>query len=957
MKPNFALSLSFEGIRLLHRAAGGWRVVGDVALDAPDMSAELAVLRRTATALDPSGLRTKLLLPNAQIKYLTIDTKDMDTDARMDAARVALDGATPYAVADLAFDISADGTRTHVAAVARETLVEAEAFAAEHRFNPVSFAAAPDQNPYLGEPFFGVAASAVASLKDGDTIEPDGIAVVIIGDAQVTETPVVEALEPDAVEPVPAEAPEPEVSASYLQDNITADDEDQVGIDEEVAEPELDLKIEPTEDAQEPQIAPAKTAEPEVEEPDVAEDTMAALPSESEAAADAPEIAAPEAPAAKPDIPAPAVFKTGAVIEDTPPVEMDAPPQADPAKDLAEKSAQVVDVKPASQTQAEAPSDVSAESPAAKIDAPAPATDKKGIPVLPALGPASRAASLPKAPTPVAPSPVAAPAAGFASRRADSAPPAPSRREPVFTSGGQAPNPASVAANTATSQAPPKVAALMAATASAPIGRFLSRRKATKAAAIPAQPAMAATIAVPSSEAERMTVFGARRSDIGGKPRFLGLLLTAVLLVFLAGVAAWASVFLDDGLNLSRLFGDRTARVAVSPPADTDETDNVVTASLDPTLTPEDTAVLDALRDPAKPQTGEMSQRELEAIYATTGIWPQAPAVPPEPAGLVNIEDLYLTSIDPVSTSSDAVALPALASFDTDLPLASKVSPAAAGTTFAMDARGLVIPTSAGAVSPNGYTVYLGSPPLTPPATLARFQAVPQQAAPQDDAPSIALAAFRPKNRPGDLSETNERATLDGLTRLELAAYRPQFRPPSVQEQAKTAAEKAAAAAAALKAQDTPIATDAAVQAALAVTANTFQNATRLATKASARPDIRPRNFNRIVRRAQRTPQPQAETRLASTQTVAPRVVTPKIPTKTSVARQATVKNAINLRRVNLIGVYGKPSNRRALVRLGNGRYKKVTVGDRIDGGRVSAISENALRYSKRGRDVVLKMP
>ncbi len=60
-----------QGIRLLHRAAGGWRVVGEVALDAPDMTAELAVLRRTATALDPSGLRTKLLLPNAQIKYLT----------------------------------------------------------------------------------------------------------------------------------------------------------------------------------------------------------------------------------------------------------------------------------------------------------------------------------------------------------------------------------------------------------------------------------------------------------------------------------------------------------------------------------------------------------------------------------------------------------------------------------------------------------------------------------------------------------------------------------------------------------------------------------------------------------------------------------------------------------------------------------------------------------------------
>ena len=91
--------------------------------------------------------------------------------------------------------------------------------------------------------------------------------------------------------------------------------------------------------------------------------------------------------------------------------------------------------------------------------------------------------------------------------------------------------------------------------------------------------------------------------------------------------------------------------------------------------------------------------------------------------------------------------------------------------------------------------------------------------------------------------------------------------------------------------------------------------------------------------------------------TTAPVAVAPKIPSKTSVAAGATVKNAINLRKVNLIGVYGKPSSRRALVRLSNGRYQKVQVGDRIDGGRVSAIGDSELRYQKGGRNVVLKMP
>lgn len=83
----------------------------------------------------------------------------------------------------------------------------------------------------------------------------------------------------------------------------------------------------------------------------------------------------------------------------------------------------------------------------------------------------------------------------------------------------------------------------------------------------------------------------------------------------------------------------------------------------------------------------------------------------------------------------------------------------------------------------------------------------------------------------------------------------------------------------------------------------------------------------------------------------------PSIPSNTSVARAATEENAINLRRINLIGVYGQPSSRSALVRLSNGRYVKVSVGDRLDGGRVAAIGESQLRYVKGGRNMTLQMP
>lgn len=80
------------------------------------------------------------------------------------------------------------------------------------------------------------------------------------------------------------------------------------------------------------------------------------------------------------------------------------------------------------------------------------------------------------------------------------------------------------------------------------------------------------------------------------------------------------------------------------------------------------------------------------------------------------------------------------------------------------------------------------------------------------------------------------------------------------------------------------------------------------------------------------------------------------MPTTKTVAKKATVANAINLGSINLIGVYGSSSSRRALVRLPSGRFVKVKAGDRLDGGKVSAIGESQLSYEKKGKTIVLKM-
>ena len=133
---------------MLYRGVPGWQSVGDVPLDSPDLNAALANLRTRAEALAPGPALCKLIIPDDQIKYLDLETDDDPEEA----VRAALDGATPYAVNDLAYDWSALDGRIQVAAVALETLAEAEAFAAEHDFAPLCFAAMPDEGKFAGEP-------------------------------------------------------------------------------------------------------------------------------------------------------------------------------------------------------------------------------------------------------------------------------------------------------------------------------------------------------------------------------------------------------------------------------------------------------------------------------------------------------------------------------------------------------------------------------------------------------------------------------------------------------------------------------------------------------------------------------------------------------------------------------------------------------------------------------------
>ena len=84
---------------------------------------------------------------------------------------------------------------------------------------------------------------------------------------------------------------------------------------------------------------------------------------------------------------------------------------------------------------------------------------------------------------------------------------------------------------------------------------------------------------------------------------------------------------------------------------------------------------------------------------------------------------------------------------------------------------------------------------------------------------------------------------------------------------------------------------------------------------------------------------------------------------RNSAAVRALQAGAIDLgdmvgrKRINLFGVSGAASDRRALVRVPSAKFIKLQVGDRLDGGRVAQIGPDSLVYQKGGRNLALSMP
>lgn len=967
MKPNFALNFSNDSIGLLHRTARGWLEIGATPQDAPDLAEALNYLRRSALGLAPHGVATKLIIPDDQILYLELSAPG-PTDTHRDAQiRAALEGRTPYDVGDLAFDWAGDGPTVQVAVIARETLGEVEAFATEYRFNPVSFVATPDPARFDGEPWFGPADFATTLLQPGETVERDSEAVIV-----VSREPAPRAPQPTvAAEAMPEVAPEfaPEIATLAEAPDSPPPAAPELSV--------LDVAL-PAEAEPEPEPAlPEPAQAPAVHVPTIDTTPMpvSALFPEVEEAPDA--VALPESPA----VPEATVAEDPVTAQPQPEVaaavvepDFDEAPYAEVMDDEDEPLPPLAEPRRTPTAPLTAPAHAGSAAIARSYDPEVDGAEDAS----PAMTPALQAALAAAREQGRGSSPLAAP-----------------------------PRPPRAAAKAGKGTGPVTAPGISGPGSRA--GKSLSRQ--ARSGRVDAQ-AAAQTLVAPPPDAAQDGGFRLTRAGGRGKPRYMGLILTGLLLLALAVIAAWSSITLsrNDTGDAAVVAGPDSATPlpsASEPAPDMTEAPTIDDEAL------ADGQDLPAAEQPAPAEvTAPESTPALTAPPATTGTTAPQPPVsalatttPAPGATPADQDDIVLSPMDtPPAAAGTLTVAGSLAEADA-LPIAP-LPPPPFGTQYEFDADGLIRPTPEGIVTPEGVRLVAGRPPLVPPPRPASIAA---SAAAEAPAPAEAAAATgtgptvtpagvrvapytdpatqggRPRPRPAGL---RSEAPAEGAAAIppeqRMTSLVPRSRPAAISaafakaeeqrkldEEARKVAEAASLSAAAA-AQDLAAAAQAEAATAQVAAAGPVAGGVGI----SRLPPSKPRNFDRRVQaalaaaltpRAVPDPQPEAQpvVQQSSATTAepgedeegAPAASAPKIATKASVSQQATFSNAINLGRTNLIGVYGSPSRRYALIRTSSGSFKKVRVGDRIDGGTIAAITDSEVRYQKGGRLVALTMP
>lgn len=980
MKPNFALGLTQDGITLWQRGASGWLRVGAVSPDAPEMDAQMRDLAKIASALAPDGVHTKLVVPDEQILFCDVPVSARNPEMQAHEIRAQLAGRTPYPVEELDFDWTVKDGTAQVAVVARETVIEAEDFATLYGLNPVSVVAAPQAGRFAQEPFFGTTRGARDLIGDPARLERDRDILKETGSVTLPDPELVAAEKPPVASENGAKpaAQTPPAPAPTVPDTAKATEP------ETKKAPVADTK--PAKDSLTPTATPAQSpaapSKPASASP--AEDRKATLLSKLKSAkADSDSAGALSTPSGLT-----ALLNARQAKDKTPeataPTATLTPTQqkentSDEAMAFRSRRATAASAKPAA-------------TPNVKAQDHKPGKDLLGAlrrrlgsrPGLSKLsfGALDKLATAPKPAKSKAQTPEGVKPAGAAALTpAQQSTPAPQTRS------SNAPAPAK-AQGTGRNAAP------------APAGPAKATNTGLPQRKDPLDTLHArANSGSGQSEVDRMTIFGARNNDTPeASPARRALLVLGGVGLLLLAAAIWAFYFAASPTGIAPQLSEDINPVVEPAPLAADISD------------PTDGALM---QDEIEAALGLEDAAQQLPIDATGPEFAQDTPITPSPPSTV-ANDVTAGRIAGLRSASllppqEAVPLPdapsAPAPFGADpLPplredIAAETAVPEATTGSGEDSLLSENAAPAGSSLPEGeealdITVSQGTPPVTPPARPEALapepeiaptpepEAAPEQALadqtaadPLDESllvidvtegrppvtPPVRPAGLTPEpppptGQPADAdpdsliqpiqqgTEDSSSADQAGLNApppggVALSALRPATRPAELEETAATAA------------------------------AEPEFDASQLAVAASLRPGARPGQFAAVVQRALRAAQPRTSTQApaatiasapapeAAIQTARAAVpAAPPIPASASVAREATQARAINLRQINLIGVMGTSSARRALVRLSNGRVVAVRVGEQLDGGQVTAIGENELRYVRRGRDVVLRI-
>ena len=922
MKPDFALSLSFDGITLLHRTKPGWNIIGTAKLDSAALESDVADIRRKALSLDSRADNVKLVIPNEQIKFIKLLRPDGAQSNDIEAVILDhLQGATPYHVSELRFDWIASKNDLYVAAVAIETLQEAENFAETHSFKPLGNVAIPPKDSFIGEAFFGTALGGQQQMEWYDQ------------EIDISPSPSPEALLKIAPKPLP---PEPPIARN--KGRITAQ--------KKAANP----------DPKQPRLSTQLTKQINEEAENVPvslNDLGTAFPrilSQIEGKLEGQEQADK-----------PTVFD----VDETRITANAASPSADPIlkrhgfehKVTTEKIRNVL-----RHTKKRLSAGVSALRAVLKtlLQTALRQTKMAGVgatqfikickhklfvegvvPLVQRLQPILRK---------------------YVLKARDWGLPVMLLSASVLLAGF--------------------TATYFIVTRSADPSTDLALKVETVSADADADKKIDVLRSIqelsPAPEAERRRgltgLEGFTTTDTQAKAEVFSE--TPLLGLSELQTSAGFDLSIVEKLPMKRALSRLDSLATPSSTRTRNGTELAPEAKIEIPQTDRSSQ----LNTPEFIPNGPMTPEELRRVYVSTGVWPMAPKAPYQ-ASTKALEDLYIASIDADIRAHDPVILQSPDEFLTDstkdlaIPLLKKAKPLGLATgdpAIEMPNE----PSAKTLVSPNINALRVLPdvtlrPPSMAPQPLAELtpsiitQDSNKTAISQPDAlPSIdALTRLDPPSVTGfgnqatdpifenAATENAENQSSETNPTSELVS-----KPPSVSSEEDAIAStdpqtpQAPEPAIDMLAQSRPLIRPQALVAALRAKEKAFEEA----LNTSIRPKIRP-----------------ALTEIAQSDTLISRLFSAldegdeanvdspiaDEPSSARVSERATLEKGLNLRKVNLLGTYRFGNSRKALILMPNGSKRMVKVGDRLDGGQVAAIDEEELRYIKSGLNIILSMP